>query len=198
MSIASEITRIKGNIENCYTEVSNKGGTLPQIQNSNNLATAIASIGGGGGMEYETGTYTTTVAEQTPQIYFSNYHEDLPAYICFVKADDTAPELNGLAMWNYIDYEKLVQYPEHYNTNTGLINVYSQCVYAFQRIATSATTSVMNMTHSSEDTTDTSKAYPRYWVNDSWFKLHLDELSTSYTDITLDAYTDYNWIAIWV
>ena len=49
MSIASEISRINTNIASAYTAVSNKGGTLPQTQNSANLATAINSISGGGG-----------------------------------------------------------------------------------------------------------------------------------------------------
>ena len=49
MSIASEITRINNNIANAYTAINSKGGTLPQTQNSANLATAINSISGGGG-----------------------------------------------------------------------------------------------------------------------------------------------------
>lgn len=48
MSVASEITRIKNNIANAYTAINSKGGTLPQTQNSANLATAINSISGGG------------------------------------------------------------------------------------------------------------------------------------------------------
>ena len=51
MSIASEITRIKNNIEDAYTECENKGATLPQDQNSDNLADTIASISGGGGAD---------------------------------------------------------------------------------------------------------------------------------------------------
>ena len=51
MSIASEITRIKGNIVNAYTKISDKGGTLPATQNSANLATAIDSIPQGGADE---------------------------------------------------------------------------------------------------------------------------------------------------
>lgn len=47
MSIASEITRINTNIANAYTQCDNKGGTLPQIQNSTNLANTIASIPSG-------------------------------------------------------------------------------------------------------------------------------------------------------
>ena len=51
MSIASEITRIENNISSAYTALDGKGATLPQIQNSANLANTIESIptGGGGG-----------------------------------------------------------------------------------------------------------------------------------------------------
>lgn len=49
MSIASEITRINNNIANAYTECNSKGATMPQIQNSANLSTTIASIPTGGG-----------------------------------------------------------------------------------------------------------------------------------------------------
>lgn len=49
MSIASEITRITGNIADAYTAASAKGATLPATQNSANLATTISSISGGSG-----------------------------------------------------------------------------------------------------------------------------------------------------
>ena len=49
MTIASEITRINNNIASAYTACNNKGATMPQIQNSANLATCISSISGGGG-----------------------------------------------------------------------------------------------------------------------------------------------------
>ena len=51
MSVASEITRIKNNISSAYTALDGKGATLPQIQNSANIANTIESIptGGGGG-----------------------------------------------------------------------------------------------------------------------------------------------------
>lgn len=48
MTIASEITRINGNISDAYTAAGNKGATLPATQNSGNLATCIASIPSGG------------------------------------------------------------------------------------------------------------------------------------------------------
>lgn len=49
MSIASELTALNGYILGAYDEVDNKGGTVPQNKNMANLATAIASISGGGG-----------------------------------------------------------------------------------------------------------------------------------------------------
>lgn len=51
MSIASEITRISGNIADAYTACNGKGATMPSSasQNSDNLATCINSIQTGGG-----------------------------------------------------------------------------------------------------------------------------------------------------
>lgn len=44
MSIQSEIKRISGNVSDAYEAVGEKGGTLPEIQNSDNLAAAIREI----------------------------------------------------------------------------------------------------------------------------------------------------------
>ena len=49
MSIASEITRISGNIADAYTSLNAKGATMPQDQNSANLADTIDSVPTGGG-----------------------------------------------------------------------------------------------------------------------------------------------------
>lgn len=44
MSIADEITRIKNNIQNAYSECLNKGVVLPENQNSENLSHTISTI----------------------------------------------------------------------------------------------------------------------------------------------------------
>lgn len=46
MSITDEITRIKTNIANAYTECADKGGVLPDDENSGNLASCISTITG--------------------------------------------------------------------------------------------------------------------------------------------------------
>jgi hypothetical protein len=44
MSIATAITAAQGKVADCYTAISNKGGTLPATQNLANMPTAIGSI----------------------------------------------------------------------------------------------------------------------------------------------------------
>lgn len=44
MSVQSEINRIKNNIENAYDALASKGATMPQTQNSENLASTAQSI----------------------------------------------------------------------------------------------------------------------------------------------------------
>ena len=46
MTIASEILKLNTNLQNSYTAISSKGGTLPAHQNFDNLSTAISSIPG--------------------------------------------------------------------------------------------------------------------------------------------------------
>lgn len=44
MSVQSEISRIKSNIEDAYDALASKGATMPQTQNSENLASTAQSI----------------------------------------------------------------------------------------------------------------------------------------------------------
>lgn len=52
MSIASAITAAQGRVADCYTAISNKGGTLPVTQNLSNMPATIASIPSGGSTKY--------------------------------------------------------------------------------------------------------------------------------------------------
>ena len=49
MSIETELTKLQTNLSNSYTQVQNKGGTIPQIQNFDNeseISTEIDLING--------------------------------------------------------------------------------------------------------------------------------------------------------
>ena len=49
MSVADQINRIKTNIANTYTAAQAKGATMPEVKNSENLASCVDSITTGGG-----------------------------------------------------------------------------------------------------------------------------------------------------
>lgn len=49
MSIATSLTKLETDITSAYNAVQTKGGTIPSDKNTDNLATAINSISGGGG-----------------------------------------------------------------------------------------------------------------------------------------------------
>ena len=49
MAIADKILKLETDIDNAYTYISNKGGTVPQNKNTENLSNAIDSIPSGGG-----------------------------------------------------------------------------------------------------------------------------------------------------
>lgn len=53
MSISSEISRISGNVADAYTAANAKGATMPVTQNSDNLASTIATIQTGGTPAYQ-------------------------------------------------------------------------------------------------------------------------------------------------
>ena len=86
MSISSEITRLSGNVAAALTAIGAKGVTVPSGANSDDLATLIAQIEGGGGDEPSGPTYETIVPLQTINCtvglsndayggYISNYTE---------------------------------------------------------------------------------------------------------------------------
>lgn len=110
MSIASELTALNGYILGAYDEINTKGGTVPANKNMANLASAIASISGGGGMDlssifngcqqFEIGTFKPSASGTT---YTLNH--SLGVAPCLILALDP----NSLTSWvSDYSYSKLV------------------------------------------------------------------------------------------
>ena len=80
MSIASEITRINNNIAAAYTALDGKGATLPEVQNSPNLADTIDTISGGGGSsDLKMAAFEAIKAEITDPTILNKTKEQLEA-----------------------------------------------------------------------------------------------------------------------
>lgn len=60
MSVQSEINRIKGNVTAALAKIAEKGVTVPDGANSDNLEALVEAISAGGGTNFATGTFTTT------------------------------------------------------------------------------------------------------------------------------------------
>lgn len=112
MSIASEISRINQNVANAYTACSNKGATLPQAQNSANLATTISNIPSSSSAETlvtfsavnsDASTFLSQTAYNTSDYTYSN----IPSHFTVSRPDRPASSSltlpSGTAAITFID-----------------------------------------------------------------------------------------------
>lgn len=193
MSISSEITRISGNVADALTAIGNKGVTVPQGANSDDLATLIAAItGGSGGLEYETGTYEPSADTSGEKILFANTHSEAPAFIMMVDATgtaDTTANTNMQFMWH--DFYKL------YGTGmpwSASAYRYATAFYVYRASSTSALTQgAVNCIYTS-DSMDTAGSinYPRFWTDELGFTPNSASTSRYWR-----AGRTYKWYAIW-
>ena len=81
MSVQSEINRIKSNIEDAYDALAAKGATMPQTQNSENLAQTAQSINLESEHKYITKTLSASSwSEQSEGIYMQTFTDpNIPA-----------------------------------------------------------------------------------------------------------------------
>lgn len=81
MSVQSEINRIKSNIEDAYDALASKGATMPQTQNSDNLAQTAQSINLESEHKYITKTLlASSWSEQSEGIYMQTFtNPNIPA-----------------------------------------------------------------------------------------------------------------------
>lgn len=106
MTISSELTKLNTNMQNAYTAVNGKGGTLPQAQNMDNLATAISSIpSGGGSSEVVEVTFKSNIGNIQPFIYQSSF--SLRAFLtssgssCLCYKNQPVTVNHNLGNWTY-------------------------------------------------------------------------------------------------
>lgn len=113
MSIVSEIERIKNNISSAYSECNDKKATMPNIQNSENLPSTIASITGGANFEITNASY----------LFYTNYRLDYLHELC-----DLIDESCQMFYRTFSDCDELVEVPLLYLGSSDYIyNMFSNC-----------------------------------------------------------------------
>ena len=93
MSIQSEITRISGNVADALTAIGNKGVTVPQGANSDDLADLIGSIQTGGGTPSATQHTILFEFEDTTSASITAYYDS--AFISNAITATTPTEYGG-------------------------------------------------------------------------------------------------------
>ena len=123
MSIASEITRINTNIAAAYTACGDKGATMPQTQNSQNLADTIAGIPQSGGATDLDGYIQGTLSEITSNaasVKSSAFRYD--SYVASISLP--AATSIGTSAFNYCSALQSVSVPSAVNV---LSNSFQNC-----------------------------------------------------------------------
>lgn len=158
-----------------------------------NLAQVIVNVagGGGGGLTYETGTYTPTSDIVRPTITWTNTHSEAPVLVFMSDVTGTAHSAtNSNHLFMYCDPYKLWGSGFPYSS-TGFR--YAVAFYLYRGTSTGSLSSgAVIISNNSDKTDDNGTTYPRYWASPTNFHPYSNSSSRYWrTGRT------YKWIAVW-
>lgn len=166
--------------------IRSKTGKSSSISFPSGFISEIESIsGGGGGLEYETGVYTSSSGTTTQYIPFANTHSAPPIFFAIVSTYTYA--LNTQVMSEVFVRTESLEYTPVDENHT---HTYGVVTRIYSNTSGKVTYNTYNLNTSASSTSSSSTANTRYWVTESQMRL----LRTSSANI----YGDFQWIAIWL
>lgn len=175
--------------------IKTKKGSSDSI-NASNFDTEILNLPSGGGVEYESGTYTPTSNVQRPTINFTNTHTTAPTIIILEKVNDV-PTLPEQLLFVYVDFEKLFGGPWIRITSNGNTPVYVFAINSSQRLETQTVNGTAYCNVSSSNEGASGPTYPRWFATKTGFTPGAYSASTTYW-ATFVANEQYEWKAYWL
>lgn len=147
--------------------------------------------GGGGGLEYETGTWTPTADIARATISFQRTHSEMPIHVILsdISSKDTLIA-DSCTFWCYDDPYLISGYPFPMNASSAV-----QCYSISQWVYSSSSSygaGRIYCTDPSSSTSDSSSSFPRYWVTETGFYPYSNSESRYFR-----AGRSYKWIAVW-
>ena len=137
--------------------------------------------GGGGGLEYETGTWTPSADVYSQDFYFTNSHSKKPICIMLVRTDNQyVDSANTIYRWSYIDWYGFCGAGYYYSSTT---RHYGEVRYAYR------SSQGFNITTKDSFITDPEETS---WVTNTKFTASAGTTSRLWRS----GFT-YKWIAIW-
>ena len=158
------------------------GGTIRTITATN--------ASGGGGLIYESGTWTPASDVAHPTISFSDTHTEAPLYVEISDTSDPSTcETYSNYEWFFVDTYKM--------SGEGFIFSSSQRKYGnWGFVSTGSSTSTSLSTYqffySSDNSGDSTTGYPRYFVKETGFSPYANSDSKYFRS----GHT-FKWIAVW-
>lgn len=143
------------------------------------------NVSGGGGLVYETGTWTPTVDINDYMISFSNSHDSLPISIILTDIGNDVPSANSNTYLTFSNWYGAYGYPMSVSSTAMY---YALIRYGFRN----ASSQTVGGTNVSTLTGDSSSSMMNYWVTTSSFRVN----SASTIRYWRSGRT-YKWIAVW-
>lgn len=155
--------------------------------------------GGGGGFEIETGTWTPSANQVTREfIPFAQTHSKLPTIVILTLTQTSADNWYDkvVTRFQYTDYYQL--FGEGFNTEKGTNDGFGYSLIDTLAWVSGTNTQLFKImtSHKSNETGDTDKTYPRYFVSENGFYATANAKYANAFFIKHDAGT-WHWIAIW-
>lgn len=161
------------------------------IYDVTNLAQLIVNVAGGGGsgLEYESGTFTPDTSVSRPTISFSNTHATTP-FLTAISDTSSPSGISSTSITSYIFFDMYRLTGSGYPYSTAL--AYSAEVFYTYRTSSASSVGSIQVRYDSDDPTDTSTQYSRYFATESAFYPYSNSNSRYFR-----ANRVYKWIAVW-
>ena len=185
--------QLDADLSSVANAIRTKGGTSAQLAFPAGFVSAIDAIsgGGGGGLVYETGTYTPREDLARPTISFANTHSEAPVLVLLSDQTGTASSAtNSNHNFCYCDFYKLWGHGIPYSSSGFR---YAIAYFSYRGTSTSSvTTASVVCSQNSDSTSASGTSYPRYWVSPTGFHPYSNSTSRYWrTGRT------FKWIAVW-
>lgn len=158
--------------------------------NADGYSSVTVSVSGGGGLVYETGTWTPSEDVATYVISFANTHTEPPFF--YIVSDATGSYSNatntGYATW-FVDWHHLFG-EAIYETASSL--KYSEYRSRYKGSSDSISGGGAMLNYPYTDSGDSSATYPRYFATETGIRAYASSTARYWR-----AGRTYKWIAVW-
>ena len=141
--------------------------------------------GGGGGVEYESGTWTPSQDIAQPTISFQNTHATLPYAVSIVDAESDVAGANSVIAWEIVNFHAA------YGSESPRVSTSSQR-FGIVRYDYKTSSSTSNGGSNVSALTGTTASSMSYWIANSGFMPY-----TGSTTRYFRSNRTYKWLAVW-